>query len=201
MLKVTAVMLATTALVSCGSRSTASSCRTGDMTKSVAPSASQPMQVAFGTWIRNARECEVGDYLIDTPADAGSGEILVSRQGRVVFYSDAHQTFVMDSSGKRFVFNSTKGREPGDNTVISYSAFDPAQNAWIETVDGAGDGSVDFRLIERQGQDVRTEYSVDQRWLELVRHGSQSGVVLDGEFMTPSAAREKLSARRAGLPK
>ena len=159
------------------------------------------MQAAYGSWIHNARECTVGDYVITVPAEAGSGEILVGRQRRLVFYSDAHQTSVMDASGKRFVFNSTKGRAPSEYTFISYTTLDPSQNAWIETVDSAGDGSVDFRLIDRQGQDVRTEYNVDQRWLEVVRRGTLSGVVLDGEFMTPAAAREKLSARKAGLAK
>jgi hypothetical protein len=54
---------------------------------------------------------------------------------------------------------------------------------------------------DRQGQDVRTEINVEQRWLELVRRGTLRGVVLDRELMTPAAARERLSARRAGLAK
>ena len=198
MLKVTAVMLATTALVSCGAPSSTLRCRTGDMTSSLDTSTSQGMQALYGPWIRNARECIVGDYVITVPAEAGSGEILVGRQRRPVFYSDPRQTSVLDPSGTRIVFNSTKGGAPNENTRTSYATFDPIQNAWIETVDNAGDGSVDFRLIERQGQEVSTEYIVDQRWLELVRRGTLSGVVLDGEFMTPAAAREKLSARRAG---
>jgi hypothetical protein len=118
-----------------------------------------------------------------------------------VFYSDARQTVVMDAAGKRFLFNSTKGSAPSDSTFISYTTFDPSGNAWIETVDGEADGSVDFRLVDRAGEDVRTEYSVDQRWLQLVQRDAFRGVVLDGEFMTPAAAREKLSARRAGSAK
>ena len=201
MLKVAAVVLATTAFVSCRSGSSASSCRTGDMTASLNSSSSGVMQAAYGDWIRNARECKVGDYVIVTPAEGSSGEILVGRRGHAVFYSDAHYTTVMDASGKRIVFGSQKGTAPGENNFLSYATFDPVQNAWIDTVDAGGDGSVDFRFVDRQGQEKRTEYSVDQRWLELVRRGTLKGVVLDGEFMTPAAAREKLSARKAGPAK
>jgi len=159
------------------------------------------MQAAYGDWIRNARECKVGDYVVVTPAAAGSGEILVGRRGHPVFYSDAHHTTVMDASGKRIVFGSQKGTAPGESNFVSYATFNPVQDAWIDTVDTGGDGSVDFRFVERQGQEKRTEYNVDQRWLELVPSGTLKGVVLDGEFMTPAAAREKLSARKAGRAK
>jgi len=159
------------------------------------------MQAAYGDWIRNARECKVGDYLIVTPAEGDSGEILVGRRGHPVFYSDAHRTTVMDASGQRIVFGSQKGTAPGENSFVSYATFDPVRNGWIDTVDAGGDGSVDFRFVDRQGQEKRTEFNVDQRWLELVPRGTLKGVVLDGEFMTPAAARERLSARQAGPAK
>jgi hypothetical protein len=76
------------------------------------------------------------------------------------------------------------------------------QKVWIENVDAAGHGSLDLRRIEDPGPAVKTEYSVDQRWLELVHRGSMSDVMLDGEFMTPAVAREKIAAKRkAGLGK
>ncbi len=195
MIKTVAVLLGTTALMSCTSDGTTLRCGTGDMT-SLEPALSKGMQTAFGPWVHDVRVCRIGDYVIVTPATtAASGEILVGRRRRPLFYSDDHNTHVMDASGKRLLFSSTKGRTPQDNTFISYTTFDPAQNAWIETVDYAGDGSVDFRMVEGPDQNKRTEYNVAQRWLELIHRGSLSGVMLNGEFMTPAAAREKLSTR------
>jgi hypothetical protein len=194
-----AVSIVTIPSISCGARVTSAACRNGDATKSLSPEVSSQMLDAFGAWVQHVRECQVGDYVIYTPAEGGSGQILVGRRQLPVFYSDASTTTLMDASGKRIVFSSTKSARPSESTFISYATYDPVQKVWVENVDVAGDGSIDFRRIETPGLPVKTEYSVDQRWLELVQRGSLSGVILDGEFMTPAVAREKLAATRKSV--
>src|SRR5262245_32311907 len=55
-------------------------CHTGDLTSGVALEKRKPMEELYGQWIRNVRECHVGDYLVDAPAREGSPEIMVSTQ-------------------------------------------------------------------------------------------------------------------------
>jgi len=104
----------------------------------------------------------------------------------------------MDTAGKRVQYETTRSAKgPG---FVSFATQDPKTGAWIDSIDFESNGSVDYRTTESADGTSKRELSVDQRWLEVVKRDGRDGVVLDGEFMTAAAAREKLSARQTSQP-
>ena len=180
--------------VTCARGSIMSGCKTGDLTGSL-NSASSKMMLELGPWVKHARECHVGEYVIHVPAEGGHGEIVVGRNGQPVFFVTSSSTILFDSSGKRVLFEADQGQASG-LPVVSYATHVRATDTWVENVDFGADGTVEYRRTETAGGTVKKEVSVDQRWLEVVQRGGRDGVILDGEFMTAAAAREKLAARR-----
>jgi hypothetical protein len=172
-----------------------SECKTGDLSGSLNPASSKMMRGQLGPWVKHVRECRIGEYVIDTPAEGGHGEIMVGRNGNPVFgISSGGTTTVVDSSGTRVIFESTRG-EKGTHHV-SFATHDGITNSWVDNFDIEGDGNVDFRTTETPDGKTKKEVSVEQQWLEVVQRGDRTGVILDGEFMTAGAAREKIAARR-----
>jgi hypothetical protein len=53
-------------------------CRTGDMTVGLSAERVKQLEDYAGGWIHNARECRVGDYLVDAPDRQGLPDILLS---------------------------------------------------------------------------------------------------------------------------
>jgi hypothetical protein len=148
-----------------------------------------------GPWVKHVRECHVGEYVIDVPAEGGHGEIMVGRNGQPVFFVTSSGTIVFDSSGKRVLFEANQGQAVG-LPVVSYATHVRAADTWVENVDFGADGTVDYRTTESADGKIKKEVSVDQRWLEVVQRGDRTGVIWDGEFMTAAAAREKIAAKR-----
>ena len=60
----------------------------------------------------------------------------------------------------------------------------------MENVDFGADGVIDLRRTEIAAQPIKEELKVGNRWLEYVTRDGRSGVLLDGKFMSPAAARE-----------
>jgi hypothetical protein len=173
---------------------------TGDLTGSLNSASAKMLRGELGPWVKHVRECHVGEYVIDVPAEGGHGEIMIGRKGQPVFSITGSTTIVMDSSGKRVLFEANEGKAVGI-PVVSYATHDRATDTWVENVDYGANGTVDYRTTETAGGTIKKEVSVDQRWLELVQRGDRTGVILDGEFMTPAAAKEKLAARRTSPPR
>jgi len=188
------LLVAIAGIGSCARGSAMSRCRIGDLTASSNPEGSKLSQ-GLGPWVKRVRECDVGEYRIDVPAEGGHAEIMVSRNGHALFLSAGETTIVMDSSGRRVLFDAVLAEGVGAPS-ISYATYVRSTDAWVENVDLGADGTVDYRTTETAGGPTKREFSVDQRWLEMVRRGDREGVVLDGEFMTVAAARERLAAKR-----
>jgi hypothetical protein len=189
-----ALLIASATAGSCRSRPTAVVCSTGDLTELLDVESTRLVQTTESTWLRNGLACKTGEYVVVTPRDGGSGQIWLVRNRRPAFIIDNGATTLFAADGKRVVFQSTNGRAPGRN-FISYSAYDSSQNAWIENVDSGPDGSVDFRTTEVSGRPVKTEFSVGDRWLELVKRDGEDGTILDGQFMSVAEARAKLGEK------
>jgi hypothetical protein len=186
------LVVAMVGLGGCARGTAVARCRIGDLTASSDPESSKILQ-ELGPWAKHARECDVGEYKIDIPAEGGHGEIMVSRHGHPLFLSAGRTTMVLDSTGKQIVFEATQG-EGTSATYASYATR--VADAWVDSVDFGADGSVDYRTTKTAGGSTKQEFSVDQRWLELVQQGDLKGVVLDGEFMTVAAARKRVAAKR-----
>ena len=61
-------VVSTTALVNTWHRSVR--CKIGDMTASLAIGPAKELESTLGAWVRNAKECRVGEFLIDIPAES-----------------------------------------------------------------------------------------------------------------------------------
>jgi hypothetical protein len=108
-------------------------CRTGDMAIGMTAQKAKELENLAGPWIHNARECRVGDYLVDAPDRQGSPELFVSRTG--------------------------------------------------------------LPVLAVADQPLKEQVKVGDRWLDYVTREGRSGVVLDGKFMSPAAARKEVAAR------
>jgi hypothetical protein len=79
-------------------------CRTGDLAASVASDAAQSLEGAEYGWIRSARQCDIGEYSVVTPAQSGRNAILVFRNGMVrrpVFTATTDAVNLFEPDGKR----------------------------------------------------------------------------------------------------
>jgi hypothetical protein len=164
-------------------------CRTGDMTKGIGAESAKELEDFAGGWIHNARECRVGDYLVDAPDRQGSPDIFLSRMGEPFLVSYRNTTTLYDADGHRVLYEWDRAK-----SVIRYAGYDAATQAWIENLDFGADGIVDFRTTEIAGRQVKQELKVGDRWLELLKRDGRTGVVLDGQFMSGADARKKLAA-------
>src|SRR5436190_12180851 len=115
-------------------------CRTGDMTMGVGTTKAKELIGFSGDWIRNARECRVGDYVVYGPDRDGYPEIMLSRAGRPFLLLSNNATTLFDADGQRVLYQWDRG-----TSVISYDGYDPKQHAWIENLDFHADGTIDFR--------------------------------------------------------
>ena len=159
------------------------------MTMGVGAEKGKKLAEFAGAWIRNARECRVGDYLVVAPDRPGSPDILLSRTGRPFLGVSSNTTTLVDADGQRVLY-----RRDSEKPTISYAGYDSTRQAWIDNLDLAADGVVDFRTTEISGRQVKQEMIVADRWLEFVKRDGTTGVLLDGHFMSADDARKRLAA-------
>jgi hypothetical protein len=164
-------------------------CRTGDMTMGIGAERAKELEDSAGGWIHNARECRVGDYLVDAPDRQGSPDIFLSRMGEPFLVSYRNTTTLYDAGGHRVLYQWDRGK-----SVIRYAGYDAATQAWIDNLDLGADGVVDFRTTEISGRQDKRELKVGDRWLELLKRDGHTGVFVDGRFMSVDDARKKLAA-------
>src|ERR1700730_9679271 len=139
-------------------------CRTGDMTIGDSVAKAKEMEDFAGGWIRNARECRVGDYLVVPPDRQGSPDILLSRMGEPFLLLSQNTTTLLDGDGHRVLYQWDRGKHS-----ISYAGYDAAHQAWIENLDFDADGFVDFRTTEISGRQVKQELRIGDLWLEFIK--------------------------------
>ncbi len=79
-------------------------CTTGDLAASLGPEAAASLESTEYGWIRSARQCDIGEYLVVTPGRTGRNAILVLRKGsvaRAVFAATTDAANLFDPDGKR----------------------------------------------------------------------------------------------------
>ena len=101
-ISVTVAVIASAAL-SCHSRSIIT-CTTSDLTASFASDMAKSLETDLGAWIRNVRMCDMGDYIVATPAKSSEARIIVFRKGppvRALFTDDHNSMGLFDPDRKR----------------------------------------------------------------------------------------------------
>jgi hypothetical protein len=169
-------------------------CRTGDMTKGIGAGRAKELEDFAGGWIRNARECRVGDYLVDAPDRQGSADLFLSRLGKPLLRLSSNTTTLVDADGQRILYQWDR-----EKSVISYAGYDAARQAWIENLDIGADGLVDVRTTEVSGRQVKRELRIADRWFELLKRDGNTGVVFDGRFTSVDDARKRLVTREGSV--
>lgn len=145
---------------------------TGDC-QTVALPAGQLGQVVFSSWHGKARQCRVGDFVVMSPTTAGSGELVITKNGytEVSITGPKKEVDVLENNRPVLTVQSRSGKEGYD--FISYKIRNPEGKVIGDVTDGDMDGQPDFKLF-----DDGTRYAyVDSTWLALEQHGNQSGVV------------------------
>ena len=171
-----------------------SPCRTGDLTIGIGAEKAKELEDFAGGWVHHARECRVGDYLMVAPDRQGSPELILSRKGQSFLAVSKNLTMLLDADGRRIVYEWDRER-----SVISYAGYDAPRQAWIDNIDFGADGAVDYRTTEISGRQVKQEWKIGNRWLEIVKRDGSTGVVLDGTFMSVTDARKKAAATEVSV--
>jgi hypothetical protein len=139
-------------------------------------------------WTRRRLACAAGDYIVAVPSEGGHGEdAILIRKGRPFLLVGSEQTSLLDESGKRIIFQITPANSHRVS-MISYEGYDQVQGAFVENVDIGADGTLDYRTTKVAGRDVKQEYRVGERWLEVVRRDGLPGVIFGGRFMAVADA-------------
>jgi hypothetical protein len=95
----------------------------------------------------------------------------------------ASETVTMVMGDDHVLFDRERGRK------LSVAAYNPGQKAWIENVDINADGTIDWRTTEASGRPTKHEVRLGDRWLEVIRRNGQSGIIVNGQFMSTDQAR------------
>lgn len=164
----------------------AADCRVGDMGGALNAQAGKSLEQVFGSWVHNARQCHVGDYLVTAPSATGQPDILVARNGKTFYIAiSATRTGVVDDG--RVLYEWDRSRK-----VITYAAYDAARKGWVENYDVNADGTIELRTIE-SGSGKTREIPASDRWLPLVSRDGRSGTILNHQFVP-------IDDVRAGFP-
>jgi hypothetical protein len=166
----------------------ADNCRTDTLAAGKSPQDFKETRDLFGDWVRDARVCTVGEYLIIGPAKGGSSDIVVSRKGKAVFVVSKTQTQVVGED--RVLFERDTNRQ-----FISFAAYDSAQRTWVDNIDMNADGTLDAR-IDTSEHATKREIRLGDRWLELVKRDGKTGTVINGKFMSIDEAGEALGVKK-----
>ena len=132
-------------------------CRTGDLAASVAGEAAKSLESAEYGWMRSARQCDIGEYSVVTPAQTDQNAILVFRNGTVrrpVFAATTDATNLFDPEGKRGLRGLQVRSEPHATAIFN--------------VDGGG------QLLTLTDESITLSHPATKRVLVSVEH-SQSG--------------------------
>jgi hypothetical protein len=164
-------------------------CRAGDMASTLGAQKSKDFEGLFGAWIHQARQCHVGDYLVVAPAAAGRSDIIVARNGTPFFMASDEIVQVVDNDHVLYELN--RGRH-----VITFSAYDPARQAWIENYDVNADGTIEMRTVDSGNHRQRQEVPGDDRWLEVVKRSGDGEPAVDDRFTSLKQTRAKSAGKR-----
>lgn len=96
-------LVASAATLSCGAGNVVI-CSTRDSRALLATDAAKSMESPEDSWIRNARVCDVGDFVILTPAESGTKAVFVFQKGSpsgTVFSASKDSMSLFDPDGKR----------------------------------------------------------------------------------------------------
>jgi hypothetical protein len=161
-----------TTLAACGD----DSCVTGVLSTDGLPELQQLIVKSEAPWMKNAKSCQVGGYLVMAPADgAAPGEIVVTRNGTTVII-DERNTIYIQAKDKSLV--SVQDRDAiGRFDWVSYDAIDPADGQKYSFTDVNGDGRLDTKIGEHGGW-----VNLNGDWSKFEKHGEQLGAVVDGEW-------------------
>jgi hypothetical protein len=124
--------------------------------------------------------------------------------------SDPRSTAVFNAGGKGDLLTISNGSitlaNPESNRIlasveyhqsgshsVTYAVYDASQAAWVEnTVEP--DGKIYLRTTETAGGPAKTEVRIGERWVETVKRDGQTGMIVDGRFMSVAEALAKLKA-------
>lgn len=168
----------------------AGECRVGDMESALHAKTGKALEQTFGAWVRKARVCHVGDYVVVAPVAADQSDLIVGRNDKMSFIAlSRSQTEIVDDG--RVLYNWDRTRK-----VITYSAYDSVRKGWVENYDVNADGSIEIRTIESGAGNQVREVPASDRWLPLVSQNGRSGTMLGQRFMSVEDARAQLSVVR-----
>jgi len=141
--------------------------------QTVALSDGQAVQAVFSSWHAKAMQCRVGDFVVMSPTTAGSGALVITKNGHteVLITGPKKEVDVLDSDRPVLTVQNRSGKDGYD--FISYKIRSTEGKVIGEVTDGDMDGQPDSKLL-----DDGTKYAyVDSGWLAMERHGNQVGVV------------------------
>lgn len=154
----------------------------------------------FGlAWIKNAKMCSVGEYLVFTPASSDSHNLWVIRADGEPSYPVAMvgvDTITVFQPGTQLLAQFGNQDESGIYRSMSYEAFDVQKSASVSIFDFDLDGQIDARsLYYRDTGTLQYQHRIADEWQDLVEQDGRFGYLIDGQFQPMKEGRELLIDR------
>ena len=168
-------ILALAVLTTLAGCSSDDSCVTGSLTTAGLTEVQRAIVNMEAPWTKKARTCKVGGYLVMSPAENSTGDIIVTRNGTTVIIDERNTIYVQSKDHSLVSLQDRDGI--GRFDWVSYDAIDPTDGKKYSISDMNADGQPDMKIGEQAGF-----VNLGEEWSRFEKHGKQIGAVVNGEW-------------------
>jgi|GraSoiStandDraft_46_1057282.scaffolds.fasta_scaffold481301_2 hypothetical protein len=158
------------ALAGCGD-----SCVVGPLSTAGMTATQRAVLQMEAPWMKHAKTCRIGGYLVMAPADGTPDEIWVTRNGTTVNMTERDSIDIQSRAGSLVSLQDPGG--VGRFDWVSYSAVDPADGQKYSVTDADADGRLDTKIGDHAGF-----VNLGGEWSRLEKRGNQLGAIVAGEW-------------------
>ena len=172
-----------------------SDCLTGDFSHFI--QADNDTLTALGVdWIKDAKACNVGDYIVYSPANGDSDKLWIIGPDHQSIAAIDDDSLTVFTSQRKVLAQFGDRDDIGDYHSLHYEGTNLHDNTKSTIFDFDLDGVSDGKTTYYQESDTFiNEHRIAGKWQELVKQNDQYGYIVDGEFYGIEEGKTKLIER------
>jgi len=143
-------------------------------------------------WLRRARACSIGRFVVYGPADGASHNLYVTLDDNPVASISPDGFLLFEGTG-RLVASLSDRDGDGRFDWLDYQGREAGSGNDVAAIDSNLDGKTDMITISESDGSKRRLLNIEGEWLERVTREGETGFIIDGEFVVGD--RESTAAR------
>jgi hypothetical protein len=202
MYKLLALVILACAAIAHGCDWVKSDCWTGDFSRYTGMD-DEALELFEAEWISHAKVCEMGPYILVSPANSDSDEVIIVNMNTnaAQIIVDPETVTLFDDS--RSVLAQFSRSDDGTSfKSMTYEGYDPATDSRVSVFDIELDGKADLRIISStDGKRRSTEQRIGSEWHQVIKQDGRYGFVVDDTFLPLSEGKSAILASQEELRK